>query len=331
LRLTRANTFILVTAAAFLLPLAIPGVGLDWIYFFTMVIVLFAWFLIKWDSVKRITEKSRWFEAVTGLSAIVAIYAYKAYIQKPVGILDLLIIFLASVVLSYGFVSLKKFWVPAAFGLVLLAGYLIEDSIPNYVALQDWLAGVMVSLLNALRIQAIAIGHYVYMVLPNGGVQSLDIDVDCTGLQGILAFGMVATMGLLVDTKLNLRRMIPFLAIGFIGAFFVNILRLLVIFLTFFFFGTDAGNAMHVYFGYTVFLAWVLVFWAIAFKYMIPRQPALTTAVQTNPLSRAVASVVSAGPRRPFHTASPTSRPGSLSGVETCSCRPCCATSRSRL
>ena len=277
--ITRANRFILITVASFLLPLAIPGVGLDWLYFFVFVIVLFAWFLLKWDAVKRMTEKSGWFESVAGLLAIGAIYAYKAYVHKPVGILDLLVIFLASVVVSFGFGSLKKFWVPAAFGIVLLAGYQIENYFPNYVALQDWLAGVMVTLLNALGIKASANGHLISMVLPNGKIQLLDIDIDCTGLQGILAFGMVATMAILVDTKLRLRRLLPILAIGFIGAFLVNIVRLLVIFLTFFFFGVDAGNAMHAYFGYSVFFVWVLAFWAIAFKYLVPKQPILTPGV----------------------------------------------------
>ena len=266
--LTRVNGFVLITAAAFLLPLAIPGVGLDWIYFFMMVIFLIAWFVLKWNAVKKITEKSRWFEVVPGLSVIGAIYAYNAFLQEPVGIVDLLVIFLASVVTSFGFGALKKFWVPAAFGVVLLAGYQIENIIPNYVALQDWLAGVLVSLLNALGIEASANGHVVSMVLQNGTFAQLDID---TGLQGILAFGLVSAMALL-NTKLNLRRLIPIFAIGLVGAFLVNIVRLLVICLTFFRFGEDAGIAMDVYFGYVVFFVWVLAFWAIAFRYLVPRQ-----------------------------------------------------------
>jgi exosortase/archaeosortase family protein len=61
-------------------------------------------------------------------------------------------------------------------------------------------------------------------------------------------------------TRLDLRLSIPIFAIGFIGAFLANIVRLLVICLTFFSFGVDAGVAMHVYSGYVVFVVWVLAF-----------------------------------------------------------------------
>jgi hypothetical protein len=36
---------------------------------------------------------------------------------------------------------------------------------------------------------------------------------------------------------------------------------------------------VHVYFGYTLFIVWVLVFWSLAFKYLVPRQsPALANS-----------------------------------------------------
>jgi len=266
----RADFYALTIAASFLLPLAIPGVGLDWPYFFVMVIVLFAWFLIKWDSVKAITARSSRAEAAIGLFTIGAIYSYKAFEGSPVGILDLLVMFLASVVTWYGFRALKLFWVPAAYGVVLLAGYQIENAVPNYVQLQNWLASVMVSSLNALGISASATGQLVSMTLPNGTTELLNVEGACTGLQGILAFGMLSTMALL-DLKPKISRLVPIFAIGFAGAFLINILRLLVVFLTFEFFGIDAGSEMHVYFGYLIFLAWVLAFWALAFRYLVPR------------------------------------------------------------
>jgi exosortase/archaeosortase family protein len=94
----------------------------------------------------------------------------------------------------------------------------------------------------------------------------------CTGLQGILAFGLLSTMTLL-DFKPKLSRIVPLFAVGFAGAFLINILRLLVVFLTFEFLGFDAGTTMHVYFGYLIFVAWVLVFWSLAFNYLAPVRP----------------------------------------------------------
>jgi exosortase/archaeosortase family protein len=282
MRLSRADTFLIILAAAFLLPAVIPRVGLDFQYFFIMVIVLFAWFIIKWDSVRNIESKARLPEVLAGSALIGLDYGYNAFKVSNVGVIDLIIIFVGAVVLNYGFRSLKQFWVPIAYGLVLLAGYDIEGITPNYVVLQNWLAGVMASMVKGLGIGATASGDLVYMNLSNGTPVALEVAGACTGLQGILAFGMLSTMALL-DLKPKLSRIVPIFVIGFVGAFLINIVRLLAVFLTFEFFGVEAGNTMHVYFGYLIFVAWVMVFWAVAFKYLVPRQTILGPAVSLPP------------------------------------------------
>jgi len=274
LELDRANVLICTIVAGFLLPLAIPGVGLDAPYFFITIIVLFAWFLIKWDSVKAISLRSSKAEMVLALLCMGAVYTYKAIEASTVGILDLILIFLGAVVFTYGLRALRQFWVPATYGIILLLGYQVENSIPNFVSLQNWLADVLAGAVNALGIGAKATGELVTMITPNGTPLVLDVASDCTGIQGILAFGMLSTMTLL-DFKPRLSRLVPIFAIGFLGAFLINIVRLIVVFLTFEYLGVDAGNSVHVYFGYLVFIVWVLAFWAIAFKYLIPAQGAL--------------------------------------------------------
>jgi hypothetical protein len=42
--------------------------------------------------------------------------------------------------------------------------------------------------------------------------------------------------------------------------------RLFAILLIFEFLGEDAGTLSHVYFGYLIFVAWVMVFWTVAQK-----------------------------------------------------------------
>jgi len=267
----RARTFVLVLMMAFLIPAAVPNVGLDYPYFFVFMIVLFAWFIIKWESVKSLTLKSTRFEMLLAVAGIGAIYVFKLSEGTPLGILDLLLIFIGVVIFSYGLRALKLFWVPAAYGVVLLVGYQIELYVPDFVALQNWLAGLMVSALNVIGVSStLSSGHYVALTLSNGQPVVLDVEGACTGLQGILAFGMLSTMALL-DTKPKLSMLIPIFAIGFLGAFLINILRLFVVFLTFEYLGVDAGTNMHFYFGYVIFIAWVLVFWAFAFKYLTPR------------------------------------------------------------
>ena len=61
-------------------------------------------------------------------------------------------------------------------------------------------------------------------------------------------------------------------------------MRLLVVFLTFEFLGVDAGTTMHVYFGYIVFIIWVLVFWVFAFRFLNPAKPAVSPGLPVSPL-----------------------------------------------
>jgi len=123
------------------------------------------------------------------------------------------------------------------------------------------------------------------MILPNGSPIFLEVSGACTGLQGILAFGMLSTMSLL-DLKPRISRLVPIFTIGFLGAFLINILRLLVVFLTFEYFGLDAGTTMHIYFGYLLFVGWVLAFWALAFRYLVPSNVTTLASMQTAKLGQ---------------------------------------------
>ncbi len=269
---SRTNTFLLAVSAAFLLPAVLPGMSLDYPYFFIMIIVLMAWFIMKWESYRAIDMRSRRLEVVLGIGIVAADYAENAILGSSVGLIDLILIFTGIIIIFFGVRAFKLFWVPAMYGLVLLLGYQIENIVPNYVALQDWMASVMASSMNLLGVSASVSGHIVAL---NTGTNTLLLSVegDCTGIQGILAFGMLSTMALL-DLKPKISRLIPLFAIGFVGAFIINILRLIVVFLTFEFLGVDAGSTMHVYFGYLIFVAWVMVFWTLAFRYLAPRPAA---------------------------------------------------------
>src|SRR6266849_4429736 len=113
MRIERPEAFLLGITAAFLMPLAIPRVGIDFTYFFIMIIVLGAWFMLKWTTVKSLSTRGGFLEIVLGSSAIAVVYSYKIFTHTRLGILDMLIIFSALVVGFYGFKSVKLFWVPA--------------------------------------------------------------------------------------------------------------------------------------------------------------------------------------------------------------------------
>ena len=264
---------------AYAAPIAIPGVGIDYPYFFIMTLVLFAWFTIKWSSVKALARKGKRWEIILGAAIIAADYAQNLFFGSRLGLLDMLFIFCGLVAAFYGIRSFKLFWVPATYGIVLLLGYQLENVVPNYVALQDWMAGIMASSMRLLGIGATVSGHIVYLSA-GSTVLGLNVEGDCTGVQGILAFGMLSTMAVL-DIKAKMSKLIPLFIIGFVGAFLINIVRLFGVFLTFEYLGVAMGNEVHVYLGYLLFIVWVMVFWSLAFRYLMPRSSSGSLAAGT--------------------------------------------------
>jgi len=269
LHIDRATTFATALIVAFLIPAVIPGEGVDYPYFFIMALVLFAWFAIKWSSVKSLAVKGKKYEVVLGMAIIVADYAQNLVRGKDLGLLDMLFLFSGVILVFYGIKSFKLFWVPATYGIVLLLGYQLENIIPNFVVLQNWMAGVMASSMRLLGLSATLSGHVVYMQAGSSTL-ALNVEGDCTGVQGILAFGMLSTMAVL-DIKAKMSKLIPLFVLGFVGAFLINIVRLFGVFLAFEYLGTTIGAQVHVYLGYLLFVAWVMVFWSVAFRYLLPK------------------------------------------------------------
>lgn len=268
-KIRRHQAFALSLVVSFLAPLAIPSEGLDWPYFFIMILVLFAWFSIKWNSVKKLTGKGSLWEIVVATTIVVADYAENAYFHSTFGLIDMIAVFCAVVLAFYSKSAFKLFWVPATYGLVLLLGYQLEALIPNFVALQNWMASIMASFMRLLGVGATVAGHIVYLS-SGSSTLGLNVEGDCTGVQGILAFGMLSTMAVL-DIKTKLSRAIPLFVLGFVGAFVINMVRLIGVFMSFEYLGSSMGTEVHVYLGYLLFIVWVMAFWSLAFRYLVPK------------------------------------------------------------
>jgi exosortase/archaeosortase family protein len=52
------------------------------------------------------------------------------------------------------------------------------------------------------------------------------------------------------------------------GTFIVNFIRLLTIFLSFYFLGEEVAMAVHTYLGYSLFIIWMFIYWTLAFRYL---------------------------------------------------------------
>ena len=276
-----AEFFVVAFVASLLLPSLLPTVTENLTWIFVVVITLCAWLIIKWDALKVLKKRSNMWEVALGVGAIAAIYAENYALHKEVGLIDMALIVAAITVAFYGFRSARFFIVPAAYLVILIAGYQIESSLPQVTGLELWEAGLMTSFMRSLGIHATLSGNVVTLPTPTGPL-ALQVANACTGIKGILAFGTLSSMAVL-DIKVSYRRLVGILAIGFIGTFLIDLVRLASIFVTFFYIGVSAGETMHIYLGYTLFIAWVLIYWGISFRYLIPRPaPVQATLVSSS-------------------------------------------------
>jgi|GEM_PF-423358 exosortase/archaeosortase family protein len=275
----KPQLFVAAVFAAYLLPAIIPGTGIDYPFVFTVGIILFAWFVFKWNNLKSIDKKPSLYEIVGGIAVVCLDIIENSFSHSNLGLIDMLLIFFALSIAFYGFKSIGFFYVPYLYLAILIIGYQIENNVPELLSLQYSLAGLMADFMRAIGVSASvnpAQPNIVYLqnYASDGSVYTMGLEVDgpCTGLKGILAFGLLSSMALL-DTKPSKKQLVVLLIAGFTGAFLINIVRLAMIFLTFEYLGVEAGKVMHIYAGYTLFIAWVLVFWSIAFKHISSVSP----------------------------------------------------------
>jgi archaeosortase C (PEF-CTERM variant) len=252
----------------FLAPFAIPRVGGSLTFTFTVILTLFAWLVLKWDKLKTLEPRVNVVDIFLGLALIVGDFAQNILLKSGFGLVDQLVTLVGLSISFYGVKKIRFFVLPAAYIGILIAGYFAENHFTQVAVLELWQAGLMASLLSSLGVHAAVAGNVV--TFASGSIPlSFEIAGPCTGIKGMLAFGTLSTMAVL-DIKVSKRKLALMLGVGFVGAFMINLVRLATIFLAAYYVGSSLALQIHTYLGYSLFLAWVLVFWFLAFKYLVP-------------------------------------------------------------
>jgi len=272
--LSRPYLFLLLMMLAFFNPVTLFWFQTSLTFTVIVPITLLIWFITEWQHIVKIEKTGNRLEVLLGLGiyAINILRNVFSHNGRPMfGLFDMLIAFISVCIAFYGFRGLKHFTLPTAYLTILIVGYQLEFAITQIAFLQNFLAHLMASMLNFFTIRASANSNLVTLYTKEG-VHSLVINADCTGFKGMLAYGSLAIL-MILDVKTTYKRKMLCTVIGLIGTFLVNILRLFTIFLAVYFVRIEAGIAVHTYLGYTLFIAWVFVFWTIAFKYLLkPRK-----------------------------------------------------------
>jgi len=124
---------------------------------------------------------------------------------------------------------------------------------------------VVVSILKGFGYQILSQGQVIqFYGLSGDGDISIFIDSECSGSASMAVFIAIFAL-MMIDIKLPAKKAIPIFFFGVIGTTLQNILRLIILIASGYYFGKDALWTAHSYAGYIIFPIWFALF---AFVYL---------------------------------------------------------------
>jgi archaeosortase C (PEF-CTERM variant) len=115
-----------------------------------------------------------------------------------------------------------------------------------------------------------AVVHY---ARSNGEMAQVGITESCSGIYTTSIFISAFITYVLVEYHQINRKVILILVLGVLTSYLANILRMTIITGVGHYYGTDALLEAHANAGWLIFLAWIIPFWFLVFKYLIKEEP----------------------------------------------------------
>ena len=178
-------------------------------------------------------------------------------------------------VIVFGLLNFRSLVVPVSVPFVAVVGYGVYEI---FVRNQEWITAPLIpyivfittSMLGLLGIKAIAQGNIISFLSHSGAPIYLAIVSDCTGIWSLGTFSIAVIIVLSSFPESITRKSILLIGIGYIGTFCANILRILLISLSGYFFGpTGIIEQVHIHIGWICFSLWMIIFWYYYFTRQI--------------------------------------------------------------
>jgi exosortase/archaeosortase family protein len=143
----------------------------------------------------------------------------------------------------------------------LAAGYAVTAAAPS-----AWLLH-LIGLPIALK------GQVFQVPLPSGAPIQVMVSSSCAGPTTIAVFVVIFTL-MMLDRPLTQSSIIPVFLLGLAGTWLQNVIRIVLILCSGYFFGSNALWTMHFCTIYVLFPLWYLLF-ALLYFHFVPKTPAL--------------------------------------------------------
>jgi exosortase len=170
-------------------------------------------------------------------------------------------------VVVFGLLNFRSLILPVSIPFLAVVGFgLYELFIRN----EEWITAPLIpfivtltiGMLNLFGIHAVSDSNFISFISVTGAPVYLAIVSDCTGIWSLGTFTITVIIVLSSFPKSISKKSILIIGIGYLGTFCANIIRILVISLSGYYFGpTGAIEHVHVHIGWIVFSLWLVIFW----------------------------------------------------------------------
>jgi exosortase/archaeosortase family protein len=137
----------------------------------------------------------------------------------------------------------------------------LEQPLSPYITVQ--FAYMIQSIMNLLGVKAIILEStsdpLISFPASQGGQVTAVFNWYCVGVSSLLIFSTILVI-LLIEEHSDLGSRITWSIIGISGMLVLNVFRVVIILLADYFYGAEVGGTIHYVIGYTLFIAWLIIF-----------------------------------------------------------------------
>jgi len=121
---------------------------------------------------------------------------------------------------------------------------------------------------------------YMEWTRADGKNEAIYLVWNCVGWQSLVLLVVTLLTGL--SGKHTWMSKIEALAIGFLGTYLINMLRLSLVVAIYFWFGRQVGVVFHDYFSNLMTIAWLFVFWRFSYTHVLVEKPTYGSSICEN-------------------------------------------------
>jgi len=178
-------------------------------------------------------------------------------------------------VILFGLLNFRSLVLPVSIPFIAVIGFGIYEL---FIRNEAWITAPLIPfiviltiwLLHLFGIPSVVDDNIISFISRTGDPVYLAIVSDCTGIWSLGTFTISVIIVLSSFPKSISRKSILLIGIGYLGTFCANVVRILVISLSGYYFGPKGViEQVHVHIGWIVFSLWMIIFWYYYFTRQI--------------------------------------------------------------